>query len=319
MSRLKTRHLSQDEAGLDEAARLLKEGSLVAMPTETVYGLAADAANDRAVAAIYEAKGRPSFNPLIAHLASADAAAELTVFPNAARVLANAFWPGPLTLVLPIRPGAAISPLMTAGLNTLAVRVPAHPVAHDLLRRFGGAVAAPSANPSGRISPTTPDHVLQGLEGKIAAILDGGPCAVGVESTILAVDEEGKLRLLRPGSIGPEDIRARTGLTLQSPIGEDNRIEAPGQMGSHYAPRGTMRLNAETVQPGETMLGFGAVDCVVNLSTSGDLAEAAANLFTMMHRLDAMGAMRIAVSPIPMRGIGLAINDRLTRAAAPRT
>ncbi|QOL82919.1 L-threonylcarbamoyladenylate synthase [Pseudooceanicola spongiae] len=319
MSELKTLRLGQDETSLNQAARLLAEGQLVAMPTETVYGLAADASSDRAVAAIYAAKGRPSFNPLIAHVPDAEAAARLAIFPDAARLLAKAFWPGPLTMVLPIRPGAPISPVMTAGLSTLALRVPAHPLARDLLQRFGGAVAAPSANPSGKISPTMADHVLHGLDGRIAAVIDGGPCTVGVESTILAVDADGTVRLLRPGSIGPEDIRKRTGLSVQKTPVDERGIEAPGQMLSHYAPRGTMRLNVREVQAGETLLGFGAVDAAVNLSPGADLAEAAANLFSMMHRLDDMGAMQIAVSPIPMTGIGLAINDRLIRAAAPRS
>lgn len=318
MTDLKTQRLGHDDVSLNMAADLLRQGALVAMPTETVYGLAADAASDRAVAAIYEAKGRPSFNPLIAHVASVEAASEIAILPQVTRTLAEAFWPGPLTMVLPLKPGAAISPVMTAGLKTVAVRVPAHPVARELLRRFGGAVAAPSANPSGKISPTLPEHVLNGLEGRISAIIDGGPCTVGVESTILAADEDGGLRLLRPGSIGPEDIRSRTGLTLKVGPSNESGIEAPGQMLSHYAPRGSLRLNVTSLQPGETLLGFGPVDAPLNLSKSGDLAEAAANLFTLMHHLDEIGAMHIAVSPIPMRGIGLAINDRLIRAAAPR-
>lgn len=312
-----TQLLEATPEAVETAAGLLREGQLVAIPTETVYGLAADAGSDDAVARIYSAKGRPAFNPLIAHVANLDMAQRYAVFPNAAITLAQAFWPGPLTLVLPIRDGAPLSPLTTAGLATVGIRVPDHPLSQQVLRHFGGALAAPSANPSGRISPTTPDHVLDGLNGRIAAVIDGGSCGVGVESTIVAVDEENRLRLLRPGGISADDIFQTTGLT---PVANasDAGIEAPGQMTSHYAPRGTMRLNADTCEPGEVLLGFGDVECTLNLSRSANLAEAAANLFRMMHRLDADGATRIAVSPIPESGIGIAINDRLKRAAAPR-
>lgn len=311
-----TRKLDGSDAALDEAAALLRSGALVAMPTETVYGLAGDACNDRAVAEIYAAKGRPSFNPLIAHVADLEMAGQLVELPPQARQLADAFWPGPLTLVLPLKAGAAVSGLVTAGLPTLAIRMPAHPLARALIARHGGPLAAPSANPSGRISPTLAEHVMTGLGGRIAAILDGGPCTVGLESTILAVDPDGTVRLLRPGSITAEDVRERTGITLSS--GTDKGIEAPGQMLSHYAPKGTMRLEAKAPAPGETFLGFGPSGGDLNLSPSGDLTEAAANLFRAMHELDRMNAKAIAVAPIPDTGLGRAINDRLRRAAAPR-
>ena len=215
---VKTEILGTDVPSLTRAADLLRAGSLVAMPTETVYGLAGDAGSDAAVAAIYAAKGRPSFNPLIAHVADMDMAQRLADFPPEALALARAFWPGPLTLVLPLRAGAAVAPRVTAGLPTLAIRMPAHPAARALLREFGGPLAAPSANPSGRISPTEPAHVIEGLGGRIAAVIDGGPCDVGVESTILSVAPDGALRLLRPGGIGAEDILERTGLTLPAPL-----------------------------------------------------------------------------------------------------
>lgn len=311
-----TRKLDGSDAALDEAAALLRSGALVAMPTETVYGLAGDACNDRAVAEIYAAKGRPSFNPLIAHVADLEMAGQLVELPPQARQLADAFWPGPLTLVLPLKAGAAVSGLVTAGLPTLAIRMPAHPLARALIARHGGPLAAPSANPSGRISPTLAEHVMTGLGGRIAAVLDGGPCTVGLESTILAVDPDGTVRLLRPGSITAEDVLERTGITLSSGTGKG--IEAPGQMLSHYAPKGTMRLEAEAPAPGETFLGFGSSGGDLNLSPSGDLTEAAANLFRAMHELDRMNAKAIAVAPIPDTGLGRAINDRLRRAAAPR-
>ncbi|MBR9763441.1 MAG: threonylcarbamoyl-AMP synthase [Rhodobacteraceae bacterium] len=312
-----TRTLGSDAASLAEAAELLRAGALVAMPTETVYGLAGDATSDAAVAAIYAAKGRPSFNPLIAHVADMAMAEALVHFPPEAVALARAFWPGPLTLVLPRRAEATVAVGVTAGLPTLALRMPAHPVARALITEVGRPLAAPSANPSGRISPTEPAHVLAGLEGRIAALIDGGACTVGVESTILAVSEGGEVRLLRPGGIGAEEVLAATGLTLSAPAG-DAGIEAPGQMLSHYAPRGSVRLNAETAEPGETLLGFGPVAAAHNLSPSGDLREAAARLFALLHRMDREGVTRIAVSPIPETGMGRAINDRLRRAAAPR-
>ena len=305
-----TDRLTPDAPGLARAAALLKQGDCVAFPTETVYGLGADARSGRAVAGIYAAKGRPAFNPLIVHVADLGAARALVELGPAGEALAAAFWPGALTLVAPLRPGAGISDLVTAGLPTLAVRVPDHPVAQGLLAAFGGPVAAPSANPSGRISPTTADHVLAGLSGRIAAVVDGGPCGVGVESTILSV--AGDPVLLRAGGLPVEAIEA----CLGGEVGEDlgpARVQAPGQLESHYAPQGQLRLDAESPRPGEVFLGFGAVDADLNLSPSGDLTEAAATLFGHLHRLDAMGAQRIAVSPIPGTGLGRAINDRLRR------
>ncbi len=285
------------------------------MPTETVYGLAADARNDMAVARIFEAKGRPRFNPLIVHLADAKDAQLYVAWPDMAQKLADAFWPGPLTLILPLRPEAGLSPLVTADLPSLAVRVPAHPLARRLLQRFGGPVAAPSANPSGRISPTEARHVLDGLSGKIDAVVDGGACPVGVESTIVGLT--GRPTLLRPGGVPGEEIEAVLGQPLEHPS-PDGPISAPGQLRSHYAPGASVRLNATELKDGEILLGFGAVDCALNLSATGDLTEAAANLFGHLHALDALNPNGIAVSPIPETGLGRAINDRLRRAAAPR-
>ena len=310
-----TRVLSADAQGIDAAAALLRDGETVAFPTETVYGLGADARSDAAVAGIYAAKDRPRFNPLIVHLAEADDAEALVAVPPLARRLARAFWPGPLTLVLPLRDTDSISPLVTAGLPTLAVRVPGHPVARALLRAVGGPVAGPSANPSGRLSPTTAAHVLAGLSGRIAAVLDGGPCAVGLESTILALDPEPTL--LRAGGIPAEAIEAVLGARLET-VGPTTTPTAPGQLASHYAPSGQVRPNAATARPGEVHIGFGPVAGDLSLSDRGDLAEAAARLFPLLHELDARGAARIAVAPIPDTGLGAAINDRLRRAAAPR-
>lgn len=312
-----TRLLPATPEGLDAAADILKAGGRVALPTETVYGLGADARNDAAVAGIFAAKDRPAFNPLIVHVAGVEEAEALVEMTPLARRLAAAFWPGPLTLVLPLRDGAGIAPLVTAGLPTLGVRVPAHPVAQALLRRFGGPVAAPSANPSGRISPTEPAHVLAGLEGRIEAVLDGGACGVGLESTIVGFDASGGARLLRPGGI-PAEALAEVLVQPVLPAAAEDGITAPGQMASHYAPRGRIRLNATEARDGEVMLGFGPVAGDLTLSASGDLAEAAAELFRAFHKLDEMGAARIAVAPVPDEGLGRAINDRLARAAAPR-
>ena len=287
----------------------------MAFPTETVYGLGADARDDLAVARIFEAKGRPRFNPLIVHVDSAARARDYVEWSDMAEIVASAFWPGPLTLVLPLRQGARVSPLVTADLPTLAVRVPAHPVARALLAEFGGPVAAPSANPSGRISPTEAAHVLAGLDGRIAAVVDGGACPVGVESTILGL--AGDPVLLRPGGVPVEVLEAALG-TPVAQRGEADALTAPGQMHSHYAPGARVRLNATERQAGEAMLGFGAVAGDLSLSETGDLVEAAANLFHHLHALDATGAAGIAVAPIPERGLGRAINDRLRRAAAPR-
>lgn len=312
---METQSLSPDQTGFASAAEIWRAGGLVAFPTETVYGLGADARNDLAVARIFEAKGRPRFNPLIVHFESAVAAQSYVEWSDAAEILATAFWPGPLTLVLPLRPASGLSPLVTADLPTLAVRVPAHPVAQRLLAAFGGPVAAPSANPSGRISPTTASHVLSGLAGRIEAVVDGGACPVGVESTIVGL--VGAPTLLRPGGLPAEALMAALGRPL-APHQAGDPLSAPGQMQSHYAPGARVRLNATDRQAGEVLLGFGPVDTDLNLSRSGDLVEAAANLFGHLHALDALGATGIAVSPIPEVGLGRAINDRLRRAAAPR-
>ena len=310
-----TQRLSADAAGVTRAAGLLSDGALVAFPTETVYGLGALATDDRAVAEIFAAKGRPTFNPLIVHVADVDAARSIAEFGANADRLASAFWPGPLTLVAPVRADSGISRLVTAGLDTVAVRVPAARVAQDLLRAVGGPVAAPSANPSGRVSPTQAQHVLDGLGGRIAAVLDGGPCAVGLESTIIVADPVPQL--LRAGGLPVEAIDACLGAPLALPA-VSNTVTAPGQLASHYAPAASLRLNATEAQAGETMLGFGAVAGDLTLSRTGDLIEAAANLFGHLHDLDARGVAQIAGAPIPNSGLGRAINDRLARAAAPR-
>lgn len=307
--------LRPDVAGLEQAAAILNEGSLVAFPTETVYGLGADARNDVAVAKIYEAKGRPSFNPLIVHLPDLATAETYCDFNDTARRLADAFWPGALTLVLPLKRDAGVSKLVTAGLDTLAVRVPDHDVGAGLLAAFGGPVAAPSANPSGRVSPTSAAHVVAGLGDRIDAVVDGGACDVGLESTIVSC--AGAPALLRAGGIPVEALEACLGFPLVKD--EDPDLpSAPGQLASHYAPKGKVRLNAPYANEGEVLLGFGQVDADLNLSLSGDLVEAAARLFACLHQLDEMGATAIAVSPIPDYGLGRAINDRLRRAAAPR-
>jgi L-threonylcarbamoyladenylate synthase len=315
MNDLTTDILAVNPDGFSRAAEVLRDGGLVAFPTETVYGLGADARNDLAVARIFEAKGRPRFNPLIVHVASVEKAKDLVEWNDEADRLAQAFWPGPLTLVLPLRDGNGLSPLVTADLPTLAVRMPAHPVAQGLLTGFDGPVAAPSANPSGKISPTLAQHVLDGLAGRIEAVLDGGSCDVGVESTIVGLWDTPVL--LRPGGLPAEALEAALGGKLAAHTDGDT-LTAPGQMTSHYAPGAQVRLNATSVEDGEVLLGFGPVDCTLNLSPLGDLREAAANLFHHLHALDAKGARGIAVSPIPHHGLGVAINDRLNRAAAPR-
>lgn len=312
---MQTRFLSPDPTGFASAADIWRSGGLVAFPTETVYGLGADARNDLAVARIFEAKGRPRFNPLIVHVESAAVAQSYVEWSDDAEILASAFWPGPLTLVLPLRAGSRLSPLVTADLPTLALRVPAHPLAQELLAEFGGPVAAPSANPSGRISPTSAAHVLAGLSDRIEAVVDGGACPVGVESTIIGLS--GAPVLLRPGGLPVEALEAALGRSLarRSP---DDPLNAPGQMQSHYAPGAVVRLNATDRRTNELLLGFGPVEADLNLSPSSDLVEAASNLFRHLHALDARGAANIAVSPIPDQGLGRAINDRLCRAAAPR-
>lgn len=313
-----TRLIAPTGPGIAEAAALLRSGALVAFPTETVYGLGGDARSDLAVARIFAAKGRPRFNPLIVHLPDLAAAAAVAHFSPEAERLAAAFWPGPLTLVLPLREGAGLSPLVTAGNESVAIRVPAHPVAQALLRAFGGPLAAPSANPSGKVSPTRAAHVLAGLAGRVAAVVDGGPCAVGLESSIVALDPP---RLLRPGGLPLEAIEACLGGPLASDP-DPARPLAPGQLASHYAPAAALRLNAEAPVAGEVWIGFGAPVSggALTLSASGDLVEAAASLFHALREADALAGPdgRIAVSPIPEKGLGRAINDRLRRAAAPR-
>ena len=317
MGDAETEILASDVAGIARAASILRAGGRVSFPTETVFGLGADATNDRAVAGIYEAKGRPSFNPLIVHLNDETAAARFCRFNDTAKRLASAFWPGALTLVLPLQSDAGISKLVTAGLDSLAIRVPDHPIAQKLLAAFNGPIAAPSANPSGRISPTTAEHVLSGLNGRIEAVLDSGGCGVGLESTI--VECIGAPRLLRAGGLPVEAIEACLGFELErGPKSDDAAPAAPGMLSSHYAPKGAVRLNATKAEPGEMLLGFGNIKGDLNLSESGDLTEAAARLFACLHKFDALGASKIAVAPIPEHGLGLAINDRLRRAAAPR-
>lgn len=310
-----TESLLPDATGLDRAARILGDGGLVAFPTETVYGLGGDARNDMAVARIYEAKGRPRFNPLIVHCADLEMAEAFARFDDRARKLAAAFWPGPLTLVLPLKPGTGLSTLVTAELDSVALRLPAHPVATALLRVFGGPLAAPSANPSGKVSPTRAAHVTAGLTGRIDAILDGGACAVGVESTILGLT--GTPILLRPGGIALEAIEALIGPVALHQKGD--KLTAPGQLASHYAPAAPLRLNARP-KPGEVHIGFGPGASDLNLSPSADLTEAAANLFHMLREADRLAGPngRISAAAIPDTGLGRAINDRLARAAAPR-
>ena len=325
---LKTLILPAGEAAVARAALCLAEGGLVAFPTETVYGLGADATNACAIARLYEAKGRPSFNPLIAHVGDIAAAMRIARFDATATKLAEAFWPGPLTLVLPKTSDCAVADLATAGLDTIAVRVPAHPVARDILRAFGGPVVAPSANLSGHVSPTSAAHVQSDLSGRIDLIVDGGAVTVGVESTIVGCFEVPML--LRPGGLPRGEIERVLGRQLARPP-EDADKEAgqplaPGMLASHYAPRTPVRVNANNVETNEALLAFGpdsvrgagAATAVMNLSPRGDLAEAAAHLFGYLRILDTKGARAIAVMPVPHHGLGEAINDRLRRAAMGR-
>ncbi|HEY2226744.1 MAG TPA: L-threonylcarbamoyladenylate synthase [Xanthobacteraceae bacterium] len=326
-----SRMLDADAAAIAAAARCLAAGGLLALPTETVYGLGADARNGEAVARLYEAKGRPAFNPLICHLGDRAAAARLGDLDAAAQRLAAAFWPGPLTLVVPKRPDCGVAELATAGLPTIALRVPDHPVARAILAEFGQPVVAPSANRSGHVSPTTAAHVLADLQGRVDLIIDGGPTRVGLESTIVACLD--RPVLLRPGGVPRADIErvlghALAATTANGPVaGEDGVVPtAPGQLASHYAPRAALRLDTDSVDAGESLLAFGPVlppgaggaARVLNLSERGDLIEAAANLFSHLRALDAPGASTIAVMRVPPQGLGEAINDRLRRAQAPR-
>ena len=311
---VETRLLACDPAAIAEAARLVRDGWPVAVPTETVYGLAADATSDEAVARIYRAKGRPSFNPLIVHVAGLAEAERLAVFDAPARAVASAYWPGPVTLVLPLRPDAGLAAAVTAGLPTVALRCPAHPAMRDLLAASARPLAAPSANASGAISPTRAEHVLKTLSGRIRLVIDGGETAHGLESTIVGFPE-GRISLLRAGPLTFAEIAATAGLPQGAAAGG---IEAPGQLGSHYAPSKPLRLNADAAAADEWLIGFGAIAGDDTLSRTGDLSEAAARLFGALHRAEGEAPPRIAVAPVPRDGIGAAINDRLARAAAPR-
>ncbi|MEM7703772.1 MAG: L-threonylcarbamoyladenylate synthase [Pseudomonadota bacterium] len=301
-----------DAAGIARAAKVLSDGGLVAVPTETVYGLAARADSDAAVARIYEAKGRPSFNPLIVHVRGAEQARGLVEWSDAAAIAADQHWPGPLTMVLPRLEGAALADAVTAGLPTLAVRAPAHPVMQELLETVDFPIAAPSANASGFISPTTPAHVLATLDGRIDLVLDAGPTTAGVESSIMALRADGSWEELRSGPVDPEALTAATTASNSS-----KPIEAPGQLASHYAPGKPVRLDATHAEPDEFVIGFGALAGDCSLSSGGDLKEAAARLYDCLHQGAASEKLRIAVAPVPMEGVGRAINDRLKRAATP--
>jgi len=306
------------EAAIAEAVRVIASGGCVAVPTETVYGLAADASDARAVAGIYEAKGRPSFNPLIVHVLDLAAAEKIARFDDAARDLAARFWPGPLTLVLPVRADAGVASLVTAGLSTIAIRVPAHRAMRALLAACGKPLAAPSANASGGISATRAQHVVASLGDRVPLVIDDGATPGGIESTIVRGDE-----ILRPGPLTADDLfpcegRGPDSESKSGPLPLQGNITAPGQLASHYAPSKPVRLNATEAQPGEWLIGFGAIPGNDTLSASGDLIEAAANLFDALHRADAAPMRAIAVAPVPATGIGIAINDRLARAAFPR-
>jgi L-threonylcarbamoyladenylate synthase len=310
----RTRVEPYGKAAIEEAARLIREGLPVAVPTETVYGLAADASNSAAVARIFEAKGRPGYNPLIVHVANLAQAETIADLPDGARLLATAYWPGALTLVVPLRESNGIALAATAGLPTVALRSPAHPAMQDLLAASGRPLAAPSANASGGISPTSADHVLSTLNGRISLIIDGGPTEHGIESTIVGFNKGG-IALLRPGPIDFAEL-AEAAQLLE--IGASGGVVAPGQLASHYAPSKPLRLDAARPRSDEWMIGFGASGGDDNLSPAGNLVEAASRLFQCLHRADAGAMPRIAVAPIPDRGVGIAINDRLRRAAAPR-
>lgn len=316
--------LAADAAGVAQAGALLATGALVAFPTETVYGLGADATNPAAIAALYAAKGRPLFNPLIAHVASVEAALALGEFPMLARKLAQAFWPGPLTLVVPLKTGGPVCELARAGLSSIAIRVPDHPLARAVIEAAGRPIAAPSANRSGHVSPSTAAHVLADLSGRIAAVLEGGATPVGVESTIIAVLGDEAV-MLRPGGLARERIEALLGQPLGRAKEVANQPLAPGRLASHYAPAHGLRLQATHIQPGEACLAFGLPlppgaqpALTLNLSERGDLTEACANLYGHLRALDALPSTGLAASPLPATGLGEALNDRLMRAAAPR-
>jgi L-threonylcarbamoyladenylate synthase len=316
---LPARIVAADEESIAQAGKLLREGRLVAFPTETVYGLGANALDESAVAAIFAAKERPRFNPLIVHVRDSDEAGELVQFHPLASALAEAFWPGGLTLVLPRREPCPLALLVSGGLPTAAIRAPAHPVARSLVEAAGVPIAAPSANRAGRISPTSAADAADELRGRVDLILDGGPCALGIESTVIGFDGKNPI-LLRPGAVPREEIE-----NLVGPLRDADGavVQAPGMMASHYAPRAQLRLNAKAVEAGEALLAFGpdplkGALVTRNLSAAGDLREAAANLFSMLRLLDKSGSETIAVMPIPDHGLGEAINDRLARASAPR-
>ena len=312
---MQTKIFNTSRHDLSKASELIKSGGTLAFPTETVYGLGADATNKLAVAKIFQAKGRPSFNPLIIHCFSIEQIQTFAKWSSEAQTVADKFWPGPLTMVLPLLPNNQISSLALAGLQTVAVRMPDHSVAQSILQLANTPIAAPSANPSGAVSATKAEHVLSRLNGKIEGIISGYSSKIGLESTIISFLPEPSI--LRFGAIDETDISELLGLDLKKKR-KDEKISAPGQLSSHYAPKGSIRLNSKVFKKNEVSLGFGEILCDLNLSREANLAEAAANLFDYLHRLDEMGAEKIAVSPIPEEGIGIAINDRLRRAAAPK-
>lgn len=314
-----------EELAITEACKVLGEGFPVAIPTETVYGLAADATNPAAITRIYETKGRPRFNPLICHMSDIAMAEEYAVFDPLSRKLAEAFWPGPLTIILPLRAASAIHSLATAGLDTVGIRVP-EGFSGRLISRFGRPLGAPSANTSGKISPTSARHVEDDLGERLKLVIDGGPAKVGVESTIVKVEDGNRIRLLRPGGLAASRIEELTGIAVERPLSAGAIVEAPGMLASHYAPGAAVRLGATHIAPGEALIRFAGARVegeeqaarILDLSPAGDLAEAAANLFEYLKLADASGARTIAISAIPDHGLGEAINDRLARAAAPR-
>ena len=312
---MQTKIFNTSRLDLSKASELIKSGGTLAFPTETVYGLGADATNKLAVAKIFQAKGRPSFNPLIIHCSSIEQIQTFAGWSSEAQTVADKFWPGPLTMVLPLLPESQISSLALAGLQTVAVRMPEHSVAQSILQLANKPIAAPSANPSGEVSATKAEHVISRLNGKIEGIILGNSSKIGLESTIISFLPEPSI--LRFGAIDETDISELLGLDLKKKS-KDAKISAPGQLSSHYAPKGSIRLNSKMFKKNEVSLGFGETVCDLNLSRKENLSEAAANLFDYLHKLDEMGAKKIAVSPIPEKGIGIAINDRLRRAAAPK-